>query len=203
MIALLNGKLINKSTDYVVVDVGGVGYELCIPLSTFVELPECGSPVTLNVYTHLREDAIQLYGFLTQGEKDLFKTLITVSGVGPRLARNILSGINVDELVGAISSSDKALLSTIPGVGAKSAERLILELKDKVKAFIRSGTAGTPAESSTAAEPVVTDVASALENLGYKNAKAVEAVKKARAKLAETDDFEPLFKEALKILSKK
>ncbi len=201
MIAHIKGKLALKSADSVVVDVGGVGYEVFIPLSTFYRLPEPGEPVSLNVHTHLRDDAIQLWGFLTFEEKEMFQLLISVSGIGPKVARNILSGIGYAELTGAIASADKARLSTIPGIGGKSAERLILELRDKVKRLVREepvtnipGGAGDALES---------DVLSALDNLGYKSALTGEAVKKASKGLPEGCGFEELFKEALKHLSKK
>lgn len=199
MIAHINGKLILKSPDSVVIDVGGVGYEVFIPLSTFYKLPELNETVALKVHTNLREDAIQLYGFLTIEEKEAFQVLISVSGIGPKLARNILSGIAVGDLVQAISASDKARLSSIPGIGNKSAERLILELKDKVKNITRADvkSAGAPLDSLSS------DVISALDNLGYRSALAEEAVKKAKAGLAGSFGFEELFKESLKLLSKK
>ncbi|MFQ5736410.1 MAG: Holliday junction branch migration protein RuvA [Thermodesulfobacteriota bacterium] len=203
MIAHLTGRLAVKTTESVVLDVGGVGYEVFIPLSTFYDLPEPGSTVSLNVYTHLRDDAIQLYGFTTSEEKSLFQLLISVSGIGPKVARNILSGIGPEELAGAIASSDKARLSTIPGIGGKSAERLILELKDKVRRLVApvegSGSTGAAGDGGG----VVNDVLSALDNLGYKAALSGEAVKKARTDLAAGFGFEELFKEALKHLSKK
>jgi Holliday junction DNA helicase RuvA len=200
MIAHINGRLIHKSPDTVIVDVAGVGYEVLVPLSTFYKLPELGETVSLKVHTNLREDAIQLYGFLTQEEKDAFVLLISVSGVGPRLARNILSGIPVEDLVAAIGTSDKARLSLIPGIGGKSAERLIVELKDKVKKLSAPG--GKKAEEAPK-DALSADVVSALDNLGYKNIQSVEAVKKARAAQSQDWGFEDLFKEALKFLSKK
>lgn len=199
MIAHLNGKLIHKSIDSIIVDVGGVGYEVFIPLSTFYMLPELHGGVALKVYTQVKEDAITLYGFLSFEEKEAFQLLISVSGVGPRLARNILSGIAVEDLVSAISSADKAKLSSIPGIGAKSAERLILELKDKVKHMARAGAKETKAGEKDA---FTTDVVSALENLGYKSIIAEEAVKKAKAASFDAG-FEGLLKEALKHLSRK
>jgi len=206
MIAFVNGTLIEKTTDAVIVDVGGVGYELFIPLTTYYELPETGAVVALKVYTHHKEDAIQLYGFATAGEKALFIHLISVSGVGPKLARNILSGMPVSELATAIAGSDRARLSKIPGIGAKSAERLILELKDKVAAFaamVGAGAGGPAAEPERDADAETLDAESALENLGYRPQLATEAVKKAREILGEGTGFEPLFKEALKLLSKR
>lgn len=202
MIAFISGKLIYKTTESVVIDVGGVGYEVFIPLSTFYTLPELGEPASLKVYTHVREDAIQLYGFLTQDERDVFQLLISVSGVGPKLARNILSGIAVGDLVAAIGSADNKKLSSIPGIGGKSAERLILELRDKIKAIALKGV---PEHKVTAgdSDPLSNDVASALENLGYKPVQAEEAVKKAKAALPDGASFEAFLKEALKHLSKR
>lgn len=197
MIAQISGRLLHKSTESVVVDVGGVGYEVFIPLSTFYKLPDVNGQLSLKVHTHLREDAIQLYGFLTLEEKEAFQMLIGVSGVGPKLARNILSGIPVNDLVSAIGSSDRARLSAIPGIGAKSADRLILELKDKVKGLYRAEKAEAPKDALS------NDVVSALDNLGYKSAQAEEAVKKAKAALAPPYGFEELFKESLKLLAKK
>lgn len=202
MIAFISGKLIYKTTESVVIDVGGVGYEVFIPLSTFYILPELGEPTSLKVYTHVREDAIQLYGFLTQDERDVFQLLISVSGVGPKLARNILSGIAVSDLVTAIGSSDNKKLSSIPGIGGKSAERLILELRDKIKAISLKGVPEHK-EAVGDSDPLSNDVASALENLGYKPQQAEEAVKKAKASLTDDASFETFLKEALKHLSKR
>lgn len=201
MIAQICGKLIYKTTESVVVDVGGVGYEVFIPLSTFYTLPDMEEKVSLKVYTHVREDAIQLYGFLTQEERDVFGLLISVSGVGPKLARNILSGIAVSDLVTAIGTSDNKKLSSIPGIGGKSAERLILELRDKIKNIVIKG-AVEPKEAAKESDPLAIDVASALENLGYKPQLAEEAVKKAKVGM-EGASFEALLKEALKHLSRR
>lgn len=202
MIAHVSGKLIFKSPESVVVDVGGVGYEVFIPLSTFYGLPEQFEAVALNIHTHLKEDAIQLYGFLTHEEKQVFKLLISVTGVGPKLARNILSGIPVADLVAAISGGNRARLAAIPGIGAKSAERLILELKDKVKelaAAYGKAAAGVMPSKDTA----FADVISALDNLGYKSAQAEDALRKVRDSLGAEAAFERLFKETLKLLSKR
>jgi len=148
MIAHIKGKIIYKSPESVVVDVSGVGYEVYIPLSTYYKLPDTEEYISLNTYTHIREDALQLYGFLTQREKEIFQLLISVSGVGPKLARNILSGIPAEDLISAISSGDIARLRSIPGVGGKTAERLVLELKDKMRKAIREHGegVGVPAE---------------------------------------------------------
>ncbi|MFQ5464480.1 MAG: Holliday junction branch migration protein RuvA [Thermodesulfobacteriota bacterium] len=217
MIAYINGIIIHKSTDSVVVDVGGVGYELFIPLSTYYNLPDEGASAAFRVHTHHKDDAINLYGFLTGEEKELFRLLIGVSGVGPRLARNILSGITVADLAAAIGSGDRAALSAVPGVGAKSAERLIMELKDKVAALaVAAGGGDGPGEAGGgragegalgagqfSTDPDCVDAVSALENLGYRAAGAADAVKKARELIGEGQGFEPIFKEALKLLSKK
>jgi Holliday junction DNA helicase RuvA len=202
MIANISGRLIHKTTESVVIDVGGVGYELFIPLSTFYTLPELNEPATLKVYTHVREDAIQLFGFLTQEERDVFGLLISVSGVGPKLARNILSGIAVGDLVAAIGTADNKKLSSIPGIGGKSAERLILELRDKIKTIVLKGVPEQK-EAPGEADPLAVDVVSALENLGYKTAQAEEAVKKARVSLGDGPSFEAFLKETLKHLSKR
>ena len=195
MIASLSGILARKSAESVIVDVAGVGYEVYTPLSTYMRLPEEGRAVSLNVYTHLKEDAIQLFGFLTSAEKEAFTLLISVSGVGPKLAKNILSGIEVAELASALSTGDVARLSAIPGIGAKSAERLVLELKDKVRT-IAVASAGALKGSAAG------DAVSALLNLGYKNAQAEDAVKKAKDKYPGVK-FEELLRESLKGLSKR
>lgn len=170
MIALLTGKIASKSPESVILDVNGVGYRVQIPFSTYFALPEDGSSLTLNIHTHVKEDAINLYGFLTPREKQFFQLLITVSGIGPKLAKDILSNIQPDELAQALCRSDIARLSTIPGIGKKTSERIVLELKDKVTklglvAESDATVAVTPETSS-----VRDDVASALVNLGYKEA---------------------------------
>lgn len=200
MIASIKGRIVHKTTESVVVETGGVGYEVFIPLSTFYTLPRDGEAVSLRVHTHLKEDAIQLYGFLTQEEKEVFQLLISVSGVGPRLARNILSGVAVGDLVQAISSSDKARLGSIPGIGAKSSERLILELKDKIGAVSLKGAPRE--EPAPVADQLVTDVVSALENLGYRTAHAEEAARKAARSLGDEPAFENVLKESLRLISK-
>jgi Holliday junction DNA helicase RuvA len=202
MIALLNGRLVRKTTESVIVDVGGVGYELFIPLSTYYDLPETGGAVKLNVYTHIKEDALQLYGFATDREKDVFELLISVSGVGPKLARNILSGVAVEEFIAALSEGDKARLNAIPGIGAKTADRLIVELRDKVLA-LKPMAAGPGRQGSAAGDAVTIDVVSALANLGYRNSHAEDAVRKARASLDPGFGFEVLFKESLRAIAKR
>ena len=201
MIAHVKGKIIHKSPESVIIDIAGVGYEVYIPLSTYYKLPETEEYVSLNTYTHIREDALQLYGFFTRREKEIFQLLIGVSGVGPRLARNILSGIPADDLVSALSSCDIARLKAIPGIGGKTAERLIVELRDKMAAIVRSHV-GEVAASGVAdkRDDISKDVLSALVNLGYKGNLPEKAIEKA--KQINTDaTFEILLKESLKVLA--
>src|SRR5512143_3649843 len=166
MIALITGRLAAKSPGEAVVEAGGLGYEVHIPLSSFYELPAEGETVRLFIHTHVREDALQLYGFLTRKEKDLFLALIGVSGVGPKLALNIVSGLPFDQLVDAITRGDDRKVSTIPGIGPKTAARLVLELKDKVAAF------GVEPRGPCMTGPLPNlnrdEAVSALVNLGYK-----------------------------------
>jgi Holliday junction DNA helicase RuvA len=191
MIAHLRGKLARKDPARVVVDVNGVGYEVFVPLTTFTALPETGSEVSIDVHTHVREDMIALYGFSTRRERMIFEKLMTISGIGPKLAVTILSGGSVEDLVTAIKRSDLARLTAIPGVGKKTAERIILELKDKLQDFAE-GRARSAVES---------DVLSALENLGYMRAHAEAAMR--RAVDGDRDPaFDVLFKRALQILTK-
>lgn len=198
MIAHLSGTIIKKTTEAVIVDVGGVGYELAIPLSTYAELPDESASLNLHVHTTVRDDSIKLFGFFTSGEKDLFRLFITVSGIGPKLARNILSGLSVKELVRAISTEDKARLVTIPGVGKKASERIIIDLRDKVFALDLPHTAESPPRGTVADE-----VVSALLNLGYKATPANEAVERAFERLGEDVAFEKLLKESLREISKR
>jgi Holliday junction DNA helicase RuvA len=202
MIACLSGKLIHKQPTSVVIDVQGVGYEVLIPLSTYYELNEIGSAISLLTYTHVREDALQLYGFRTQLEKDLFLRLISVAGVGPKLAITILSGLSVDQLVPAIRTNDLARLTAIPGVGKRTAERLVVELRDKLAAFSTvEAEAGYKAATAAEAadESVKRDVISALMNLGYPRPLAERAVASALAN--ETDhSTEWILKQSLKRL---
>ena len=191
MIAHLRGKLIEKDASRVVVDVNGVGYEVFVPLTTFSALPDRGSEVSIDIHTHVREDIIALYGFSSRRERTIFEKLMTISGIGPKLAVTILSGGSVEQLVGAIKRGDLPRLTAIPGVGRKTAERIILELKDKLQDFVES-----PAKSGVEA-----DVLSALENLGYNRALGESAL--ARAANGDRDAaFDVLFKRALQILTK-
>lgn len=199
MIALLTGMVAHKEPDYVILDVHGVGYRVQIPFSTYFELPDEGNTTTLHIHTNVKEDAIHLYGFRSAGEKVFFQLLLTVSGVGPKLARDILSNCQVDDLASALVRGDIARLSAIPGIGKKTAERLILELKDKVA---KLGIALRPkAGVSTAASfGVRDDVASALVNLGYKEAQVNKVLNELET--ANDANMETVLKLALKQLMK-
>jgi Holliday junction DNA helicase RuvA len=191
LIAHLRGRLVQKDPARVIVDVHGVGYEVFVPLTTFSALPDTGSEVSIDIHTHVREDVIALYGFSSRRERMIFEKLMTISGIGPKLAVAILSGGSVEDLVAAIKRGDLARLTAIPGVGKKTAERIILELRDKLQGF-----AEAPAKSG-----VEMDVLSALENLGYIRGVADGAL--ARARNGDSDPaFETLFKRALQILTK-
>jgi holliday junction DNA helicase RuvA len=196
MIGLLRGRLLEKRPNQVILDVGGVGYLIAIPLSTFAALGELHGEVTLLIHTHVREDALSLYGFLSQREKHLFELLLGASGVGPSLALKILSGMNVEELVPAIHTGDLARLTKIPGVGRKTAERMVVELKDKLESV------AVEAEKPAAASPagVESDVKSALINLGYDERTADSAVAEAKRE-AGTASFEKLLRVTLATLS--
>jgi len=196
MIALLRGVLLEKHPNQAIVDTGGVGYDVTIPVSTFTHLPDAGAEVRLRIYTHVREDALSLYGFLTQDEKALFEKLIGVSGIGPTLAVKVLSGVAAADLVNAIRRGEVERLVRIPGVGKKTAERMVLELRDKLPA-ITGAEPTTPAEA--ALTPVDQDVLSALLNLGCARPQAEAAVRKAKAAGAAAD-FEPLFRKALELV---
>lgn len=201
MIAQIHGILVHKSLDHLIVDVNGVGYKVHIPLSTFYQLPEIDSTVKLNTYTHVREDLLQLYGFFTRQERDIFQLLIGVSGIGPRLAINILSGIPVWDLCKALSEGNVSRLSAAPGVGKKTAERMVLELRDKIGTIPFSEK--PPIAGETDRGEVERDVISALINLGYKKAVAEKALETAKNTLkTDTSVLEDLLKEALRVLSK-
>jgi len=200
MIAHLRGKLLSKHPNQIVVQTNGVGYEVNISVPTFSELPANGSEVALHIHTHVREDLIALYGFLRPTEKQLFEKLMTVSGIGAKLAITILSGMAADDMAGAIRGNDVARLTRIPGIGKKTAERMVLELRDKLPA------AGTSAPSMPALNATEEDVLSALVNLGYQRAPAEKAlasvVKNGVGKGEKTGSFDALFREALASLSK-
>ncbi len=196
MIARLSGTLVEVRPDRVVLDVGGVGYDLAIPLGTFTALPSAGGKATLFVHTHVREDAIQLFGFVSRQEKLVFETLLTVSGIGPRVGLAILSGLPLPELVGAIAAQNARLLSSIPGVGKKLAERLGVELKEKMTAFGFGEAPSKPPKSSMA-----DDAIAALKNLGYRAAQAEAAVSAAARKVS-IQDLNALLEAALKSLAR-
>jgi len=198
MIARIRGRLASKEPHRIVVDVNGVGYLLSIPLSTFYQLPEVPDEVSLHTTTHVREDAIQLFGFHTRDEQTLFELLQGVSGIGPRLAINILSGIAVEELVLALSEGNVTRLRAVPGVGKKLAERLVVELREKVAGvqLFRQ----LPAAGPVALDRIVEDVTSALVNLGCNRKEALQAAEAARKELGATAAFEALIKAALRAM---
>jgi len=196
MIALLRGTLVEKHPNQAIVDVGGVGYDVAIPVSTFSHLPEPGAEVRLRVHTHVREDALLLYGFLSTDEKNLFERLISVSGIGPKLAITILSGLAAADLIHSIRRGEVEKLVRIPGIGKKTAERMVLELRDKLPAVAGEEP---PAEAAPALSATDQDVLSALLNLGCGRPQAEAAVRKAKAAGA-PPDFEPLFRRALELV---
>jgi Holliday junction DNA helicase RuvA len=195
MIAHLRGRILTKRPNQAVVDVNGVGYEVAISIPTFSELPNAGGDVSLHIHTHVREDALALYGFLRAQEKELFERLIAVSGIGPKLAITVLSGMQAEKMVAAIRGNDIAALTKIPGIGKKTAERMVLELRDKLDSF------GVAAAVVSKHSPVEEDVLSALTNLGYQRATAERALA-ASATGGGARSFDQLFREALGSLSK-
>jgi Holliday junction DNA helicase RuvA len=206
MIAHLSGTLLSKQATSVIIDVGGVGYEVTIPLSTFYELEDPGSPVQLRIYTHVREDALQLFGFKTARERELFLRLISVSGIGPKLGITLLSGMSADEMIASIRTNNLARLTLIPGVGRKTAERLVVELREKVAAL-----SSPELEEELGAKPEVreipteegvrADALSALLNLGYQRSGAEKAIDGA---LSEGGDIsvESVLRRSLKKLAR-
>lgn len=203
MIAFLSGKLLEKQANTAIVDVGGVGYEVSIPLSTFYELGESGSDVSLRIYTHVREDAIQLFGFKTLRERDLYLRLISVQGIGPKMGITMLSGMSADEIILAIRTEDLARLTSIPGVGRKTAERLAIELRDKIGELSSGGTTAFNVDtvSSLPADAVFEDALSALVNLGYQRPAAEKALKQAAQDGTEIT-VQKLLRKALQVLAK-
>ncbi len=206
MIAHLSGKLIDRHATSVVLDVGGVGYEVTIPVTTFYDLEEAGQTVSLRIYTHVREDTLQLFGFKTLRERELFQMLISVSGIGPKSGVAMLSGMSADEIITAIRTNNLARLTSIPGVGKKTAERLVLDLRDKMAAlsspaleeqFAATTGAKTPASEDALRE----DALSALTNLGYQRAAAERAITNA---MQEGGDLsvEVILRRSLRTLSK-
>jgi Holliday junction DNA helicase RuvA len=196
MIAHLRGTILAKHPNQAIVETHGVGYDVVISVPTYSEMPAAGAEVALHIHTHVREDALSLYGFLRLEEKRLFEKLLTVSGIGPKLAITILSGMPADEMTGAIRGGDVARLTRIPGIGKKTAERMVLELRDKLSAV--TGVAEIAAQTS----PVEEDVISALVNLGYQRPVAEKALLASRGQDGATRNFDSLFRETLGALSK-
>ena len=203
MIAFLSGKLLEKNANLVIVDVGGVGYEVAIPLSTFYEIGEVGEPVELRVYTNVREDAIQLFGFKTEREKALYLKLISVQGVGAKSGITMLSGMSADEIVSALRTENLAKLTSIPGVGRKTAERLVIELRDKVGEMAAGVSAGASIDAAAGigSEGVYDDALSALVNLGYQKNAAEKALQQVRQEGVEAN-VQKLLRSALQKLAK-
>src|SRR5713101_4353181 len=184
MIAHLSGTLLAKQATSVILDVGGVGYEVMIPLSTFYELEDTGANVQLRIYTHVRDDTLQLYGFKTARERELFLRLISVNGIGPRLGITLLSGMSADEIIASIRTNNLARLTSVPGVGRKTAERLVVELRDKITALsspaLEEEFSGQPGQrEGTTGDAMRDDALSALLNLGYQKTAAEKAIKAA------------------------
>jgi len=195
VIAHLRGQILYKIPNYVVIECGGVGYELAISVTTYTAIGDVGAEARLHVHTHVREDAFLLFGFAEVTEKRLFEKLLTISGIGPKLAITVLSGISAERLVGAIRGGDHATLTRIPGIGKKTAERVVLELKDKLDdlaGYATGGVSTTPSLGGTAE-----DVLSALVNLGYPRPIAQKAVESAAKDAAVSGDFERLFRAAM------
>ena len=198
MIGYLSGQLLNKKPNLVLIDVQGVGYEVHIPLTSFYELPDEGNVVALRIHTHVREDALILYGFGSQREKDFFLKLITISGIGPKVAISILSGAKVEELAQAIARGDLLRLTAIPGVGRKTAERIVLELKSQITPFMFSEQAEPSVEK---ADGLQEDILSALVNLGYPRAGAEKALSGVLSSGECERNFEKLLRHTLRRLS--
>ncbi len=198
MIAHLRGRLLEKQPNRIVIDAHGVGYDVAVPLSTFYGLGETGAEIALRIHTHVREDALLLYGFATRLEQDLFERLIGIGGIGPKVALAVLSGIEPMDLIRAIERGDLARLTSIPGVGKKTSERIVLELKDRLPA-VPSAAAGAPAAPGPSA--VRDDLLSALTNLGYHRPLAEKAVD-AALKALPAGDFEGTLRQALRELAR-
>jgi Holliday junction DNA helicase RuvA len=201
MIARIKGILIQKSIGHVIVDVQGIGYRVFIPLSTFYELPDMGQTVTLNVHTNVKEDAIHLFGFHTPEDQDIFQMLISITGIGPKLALNILSGIPTGEFLRAVTQGNLDRLVAIPGVGKKTAERMLVELKDRImRVELKEAKAGQRPETVDD-EAMRDDALSALVNLGYKSATARNIIDKIMDASSVKLSLDVLLKDALKTLS--
>ena len=203
MIAYLSGKLLEKQANTLIVDVGGVGYEVSIPLSTFYEIGDIGSDVQLRIYTHVREDAIQLFGFKTNRERELYLRLISVQGIGAKSGIAMLSGMSAEELILALRTEDLAKLSTIPGVGRKTAERMVIELRDKVGQTSVEGTSALDAATtgSVPVDDVFEDALSALVNLGYQRNAAEKALQIAAKEVTDAT-VQKLLRRSLQVLAK-
>jgi Holliday junction DNA helicase RuvA len=206
MIAHLSGTLLFKQTTTVILDVGGVGYEVTIPLSTFYDMEDAGATIKLRIYTHVREDALQLYGFKTARERELFQQLISVSGIGPKLGITMLSGMSADEIIASIRTNNLARLTSLPGVGKKTAERLVIELRDKIAALsspaLEEEFATAAGAGALASEDAMhTDALSALLNFGYQKAAAEKAITAAIQEGGEIS-VEMILRRALRTLAK-
>jgi len=200
MIARISGNLVYKSPSYLILDANGVGYRVFIPLTTFYDIPELGQTVTLNIYTHVKQDAINLFGFYTSEEREIFQLLLAVNGIGPKLALNVLSGIAARELIKALSEGNLKRLLNIPGVGKKMAERIILELRDKALKLWNQ-TAETSIISDLPMADLREDALSALINLGYKSNVASDALDKVAREFPAGLSLDLLLKNTLKVLS--
>ncbi len=207
MIALLTGRLISKTPDKVIIDVNGVGYQVAIPLSSYYSLPDedttankSAIKTTLHIYTHVREDALLLFGFLTNLEKEMFILLLSISGIGPKVALNILSHMSCTDLYDALIQEDEKKLSTLPGIGKKTAARLILELRDKIRKFAQAHAVPTPDTIQNDTTSINDDAMSALINLGYKEKQAKAALAKIDTSASNSDSMETILKKALKHL---
>ena len=198
MIGHLRGTVFEKNPNEVIVEAAGVGYEIVIPISTYTVLPDTGASVSLRIYTHVREDALTLFGFATAEEKAVFERLISVSGIGPKLAVTVLSGLATADLITAIRTGDVPKLVRIPGVGKKTAERMVLELKDKL-AGVETTAAGSGAIAAPALSALERDVLSALQNLGCSRPAAEEAIRKVKDRGA-PEEFEPFFRAAMGLI---
>ena len=208
MIAYLSGKIIEKEANEVIIDVNGIGYAATIPLSTFYELGEAGEEVSLRIYTHVREDTLQLFGFNTLQERELFLKLITVSGIGPKVGISMLSGMNSEEIIAAIRTDNLPRLTSIPGIGKKTAERLVIELRDKVADLTAAATAGgegsvvsSDGQTTASTNEIYDDALSALVNLGYQRNPAEKALKKAIQGGTEMS-VQKLLRKSLQLLAK-
>ena len=199
MIGFLRGRIADKQPNTLIVDVQGVGYEVHVPLSTFYEAGDSGAEITLRIYTHVREDALQLYGFITDLERQLFERLISVSGIGPKLAIAVLSGMEPRDLLACVQRGDVARLTTIPGVGKKTSERIVLELKDRLAQL--PGAAQAIAPAANGSDRVRTDLLSALQNLGYHRPQAEKAID-ATLQTMSDPTFEQALKAALRELTR-